>query len=160
MRERAYDRNAVLDYARRWALKRNPLYYDFEHIGGDCTNYVSQCIFAGAKIMNYTRTFGWYYNSLSDRTPSWSGVEFLYNFLTSNRSVGPYGHEASINEAEVGDIVQLGNTEGRFYHTPIITAVSPTILVCAHTFDALNRPLYTYSYDKIRFIHIDGVRTW
>lgn len=40
------------------------------------------------------------------------------------------------------------------------TAVTPTILVAAHTDDALDRPLSTYQYDVARFLHIDGVRTW
>ena len=160
MRERAYDRNAVLEYARKWALKRNPLYYDFEYIGGDCTNFASQCIYAGAKIMNYTPTFGWYYNSLSDRSPSWTGVRYLYNFLVTNRSVGPFGHEVNKAKAEIGDIVQLGTNDGDFYHSPVIIATSPTILVSAHSFDTLNRPLSTYNYETARFIHIDGVRIW
>lgn len=30
--------------------------------------------------MNYTKNTGWYYNSINDRSPSWSGVEFLYKF--------------------------------------------------------------------------------
>jgi hypothetical protein len=77
MRERGYDRESAVQYARRWALGRNPAYYDFENIGGDCTNFVSQCLYAGAGIMNYTPVYGWYFNSLSDRTASWSGVEYL-----------------------------------------------------------------------------------
>ena len=81
MKEIFYDRVAAVLYAQEWALKRNKSFYDFENIGGDCTNFASQCIYAGAKIMNYKPIFGWYYNSLSSRTPSWSGVEYLYNFL-------------------------------------------------------------------------------
>lgn len=160
MREVAYNRTAAAAYARKWALKRNPAYYDFENIGGDCTNFASQSIYAGARVMNFTPVLGWYYRSLSDRSPSWSGVEYLYNFLVNNRSVGPFGHEVSQNEAEIGDIVQLGKLGKGFYHSPVITAVKPKILVAAHTFDALNRPLDTYIYDTARFIHIDGVRTW
>ena len=34
MREIAYDRNAAVTYARKWALSRNPAYYDFQDIGG------------------------------------------------------------------------------------------------------------------------------
>ena len=33
-----YDRAHAVAYARRWALSRNPLFYDFTGIGGDCTN--------------------------------------------------------------------------------------------------------------------------
>ena len=160
MKETAYDRAAAVAYARRWAMGRNPAYYDFEDIGGDCTNFASQCIYAGARVMNFTPDTGWYYRSPADRAAAWSGVEYLYRFLTGNQSVGPYGRTVTQVEAMPGDIVQFGTSEGRFYHSPFITAVSPTILVAAHTYDALDRPLYSYSYDNVRFIHIDGVRTW
>lgn len=160
MREIPYDRTAAVAYARKWALGRNPAYYNFEKLGGDCTNFASQSIFAGAKIMNYTPVMGWYYRSSYDRAPSWTGVEYLYNFLINNKSVGPYAHEVSQNEAQPGDIVQLGTGSGDFYHSPVITAVTPEILLAAHTFDALDRPLSTYDYGTARFLHIDGVRTW
>ena len=160
MREVLYNRAAAVAYARRWALTRNPDYYDFENIGGDCTNFVSQCIYAGAKIMNFTPITGWFYRSLSDRTASWSGVEYLYEFLVNNRSVGPYAHRVSPSEVKPGDIVQLGTRSGDFYHSPFITAVTPTIMVAAHTYDVLDRPLHSYSYETARFIHIDGVRMW
>jgi len=99
MREITYNRTAAVDYARKWALGRNSAYYDFEEIGGDCTNFASQCIYAGAGVMNYTPVMGWYYNSTYDRTPSWSGVEYLYNFLIGNQGVGPYARVVSANEA-------------------------------------------------------------
>lgn len=160
MRIISYNREAAVSYARRWAMDRNPAYFNFENLGGDCTNFVSQCIYAGAKIMNYTPTFGWYYRSSYNRSPSWSGVGYLYNFLISNRSVGPFAHEVAASEAKPGDIVQLGDASGHFYHSPVITAVTPEILVAAHTFDALDRPLSSYVYNQARFLHIDGVRTW
>lgn len=160
MRELPYNRYAAVDYARKWALTRNPKFYNFENIGGDCTNFASQCIYAGAKVMNFTRVFGWYYRSANDRTPSWSGVEYLYDFLIKNRSVGPYGHIVSQSEAMPGDIVQLGSFSGDFYHSPVITAITPQILVAAHSFDTLDKPLSSYNFATIRFIHIDGVRIW
>ena len=160
MRELPYNRTAAVNYARRWALSRNPAYYDFEKIGGDCTNFASQCLYAGAGVMNYTRVMGWYYNSSYDRTPSWSGVEYLYNFLVSNKGLGPYARVVSVGEALPGDIVQLGTASGNFYHSPLITTVTPAILVAAHSYDVLDRPLSSYTYDQVRFLHIEGVRTW
>ena len=158
MREIPYDRTAAVAYARVWALLRNPMYYDFEHVGGDCTNFASQCIYAGARVMNNTPVTGWYYRTSSDRTASWSGVEYLYSFLTANRGVGPYAREVAQEEAQPGAIVQLGTRDGHFYHSPVITATGPTLLVATHSDDALNRPLYTYAYDRARFLHIEGVR--
>ena len=154
----AYDRDAAVAYARRWALDRNRAYYDFENVGGDCTNFASQCIYAGAGVMNYAPVTGWFYRSASDRTAAWTGVEYLHAFLVSNRSAGPFAHVASQGEVEPGDIVQLGTRNGDFYHTPVIVAVRPAILVAAHTNDALDRPLSSYDYETVRFLHIDGVR--
>lgn len=160
MQQKTYNRNEAVAYARKWAFGRNPAYYNFQNIGGDCTNFASQCIFAGAGVMNYTPDTGWYYRSLYDRAAAWTGVEFLYKFLVNNKSVGPFAHEVAQNEVMPGDILQLGTSDGRFFHTPVIVATNPTILTAAHTYDALDKPLSAYNYEKVRFLHIDGVRTW
>lgn len=108
LKETGYHRNDALLYAKKWALDRNPRYLDFENMGGDCTNFASQCIYAGSGVMNYTPVKGWYYNSGRDRTPSWTGVEFLYNFLVGNQSVGPYAAEIEEAEAEPGGHCPVG----------------------------------------------------
>ncbi len=54
LKETGYHRNDALLYAKKWALDRNPRYLDFENMGGDCTNFASQCIYAGSGVMNYT----------------------------------------------------------------------------------------------------------
>ena len=158
MKEVPYDRSTAVAYARRWAMGRNAAYYDFEKLGGDCTNFASQCLFAGAGIMNYTPVTGWFYRSAADRTASWTGVEYLYRFLVNNRSVGPRAVEVPREEVLPGDLVQLGTETGHFSHTPVITAITPRILVAAHTDDALDRPLDSYRFARARFIRIEGVR--
>ncbi|MCH5338634.1 MAG: amidase domain-containing protein [Acetatifactor sp.] len=158
MQVRPYNRDAAVAYARRWALERNPAFYDFENDGGDCTNFASQCIYAGAQTMNFTPVLGWFYRSSYDRTASWTGVKFLYNFLVNNQGIGPYARVVTQGEVEPGDIVQLGTENGDFYHSPVITAVTPIILVAAHTFNALDRPLSSYVYGSVRFLRIEGVR--
>ena len=155
-----YDREAAVNYARRWAFGRNPAYYDFSRIGGDCTNFASQCIYAGSGVMNFTPTFGWYYKSVNDRTPSWTGVEYLYNFLVNNEELGPFAEEVPLDMIEIGDIVQLGRATGDFYHSPVVVGFSGNrILVAAHTYDAFNKPLSSYTFERVRGIHILGVRT-
>ncbi len=160
-----YDRRKAVEYARKWALSRNPLFIDFTGQGGNCTNFVSQCIFAGAPVMNYTRTFGWYYISPEDRAPAWSGVDELYNFLTgapdfasNNKGYGPYATDARrAGTIDVGDVIQLANEEGEFYHTLIISQFTDNdILVCAQSNDALDRPLSSYNYASLRALHIEG----
>lgn len=160
MTELSYNRAAAVAYAKEWARGRNPAYYNFEEIGGDCTGFVSQSIFAGAGVMNYTPTYGWYYISPDDRAPAWTGVEYLYTFLTTNDGVGPYGVQTGRREADLGDVIQLGNRDGSFYHSLIICGFrNGQILVCAHSQDAYMRPLNSYSAARARIIHIIGVRT-
>lgn len=155
-----YDRTRAVAYARRWALSRNPLYFDYAGIGGNCTNFVSQSLYAGSCTMNYTPTFGWYYLSPAERTASWTGVNYFYNFLTGNRSVGPYGREVTREELEPGDIIQLGREVGGYYHSLLLLSRDETgeLYVAAQSDDALDRPLSSYTYDYARYLHVDGVR--
>lgn len=162
-----YDRTRAVEYARRWARSRSPLFINFTGYGGDCTSFVSQCILAGSCEMNFTPTFGWYYVSPTDRAPAWSGVEAFYDFMTGspgfameNGGVGPYGREVSRTEVEQGDVVQLADREGDFYHTLLVTELrGGEILVAAHSDDALDRRLSSYvNAASQRFIHIEGVR--
>ena len=149
-----YDRQAALRYAQNWALSRNPKYADFGPMGGDCTNFVSQCLYAGAPVMNYTPVLGWYYTSLTQRAPAWTGVDEFYNFLTRNTGAGPSAEAAPIPSLIEGDVIQLGNGE-RWFHTLFITGLYPEILVCAHDFDALDRPLSTYTALEKRGLHLN-----
>ena len=158
MRDLGYRREAAVTYARQWALRRNPAYYDFQMLGGDCTNFASQCIFAGAAVMNYTPDFGWYYIDPADRAPAWTGVEFLHAFLTQNRGAGPYAHEAAEQEVLPGDVIQLADRYHDWYHTLVVVSIEPEIRVAAHTYDVLDKRLHDYHYDYARFMHIDGVR--
>lgn len=163
MKEIEYSRSDAVAYALRWALARNPSYYDFADLGGDCTAFASQSVFAGCGVMNYTPTFGWYYISGNDKSPSWSGVEYFFDFMVNNKEVGPYGREAPLSELLPGDIIQLQNRNGRFYHSLVLTMIKTvrgkrTYYVCAHNNDAFQRKLDTYSYTGIRGIHILGAR--
>lgn len=163
MREIPYDRAAALAYAHRWAFGRNPAYAQFDLYGGDCTNYASQVLFAGTGQMNVGRN-GWYFKSLSDRAPAWSGVVALYRFLTNNRELGPYAVQVPLEQAVPGDIVQLQFVEGdRFRHSPVVVAVGEPgnpdqVLVAAHTLNADWRPLSSYAYTALHPLHILGAR--
>lgn len=163
MRQIDYDRSKAIKYAEKWAYDRNPRYYNFDAVGGDCTNFVSQCIYEGSQVMNYTKDFGWYYINGNNKSPSWSGVEFLYHFLINNRGVGPFGHEIEKEEIKIGDIVQLSFDGDKFVHSLLVVGIDNKlklsgIKVSSHTWDSFNKDITEYIFQKIRFIHIDGVR--
>ncbi len=154
-----YNRFLAREYAEKWAYRRNPRYYDFENIGGDCTNFASQCLYAGSGVMNYP---AWYYYSIDDRSPSWTGVEFLYDFLIKNKGLGPRGEEVGIEDIMIGDLIQLSFNGERFAHTLVVIKrdYPPTpsgILVATHTYDSKDRALDTYNFSDVRFIHIKDV---
>lgn len=164
-----YQASRAVEYALRWALARNPLFSDFAGIGGDCTNFVSQCLLAGGATMNDTRDYGWYYFSPNNRAPAWSGVTYFYRFLIGdpdylreNGGEGPYAGEVTFSDGlATGDVVQLANAMGEFYHTLIITGFDGQIpLVCAHNDDAYMRPLSTYRFGYARFLRPIGSRLY
>lgn len=156
--EYSLDIGAELDYARKWAFGRNPAYYDFSATVGDCTNFISQCLYAGGAVMNYARDVGWYYASVGDRAAAWAGAGFLRQFLLSNRGVGPFGEPAELSSVRSGDLIMLFGG-GRFYHTLLVMSVIGGMpYVAAHSFDALDRPLSGYYYEQAYGIRIIGAR--
>ncbi|MBE6605340.1 MAG: amidase [Ruminococcaceae bacterium] len=163
---KAYDRTRAVSYARRYAFSRNPLFYNFTGVGGDCTNFVSQALLAGSCVMNGTPDFGWYYRSAEDRAPAWTSVEFFWEymteaprFVTAGGNTGPFGRAVSQGELLLGDVIQLANAEGDYYHTLLVTGFEGgEPLVAAHSIDTLDRPLGEYNYATARFLHIVGVR--
>ena len=152
-----YNRQKVYEYAKKWAYGRNPRYYNFDPVGGDCTNFVSQCIFTGCGQMNYSLNDGWYYINGNNKSPSWTGVEFLYKFLISNNSVGPKGEITNIDDLEVGDVIQL-SFNGTIYSHSLIVVQNGTntnnTLIAAHTYDTFGKSVAEYGFKRYRCIHI------
>jgi hypothetical protein len=157
-----YNRRAAVEYAHRWALGRNPEYYDFENLGGDCTNFCSQVLYAGGCPMNNTKDLGWYYYGLNNRAPAWTGVEFFYRFVTGNTGTGPRGREVSPSGINLGDVIQLDLFHDNAFNHCLIVVANPepgninSILISCHTVDRDNYPLVYYNWRAIRYIHITG----
>lgn len=156
MNTRPYNRTAAINYAKKWALSRNPRYYNFDAVGGDCTSFVSQCLYAGSQKMNHNYENGWFYNNGYDKSPSWSSVEYLYKFLTNNKSYGPRGKAVSQSEIQAGDIAQLSFSGNKFEHSLFILDPA-TLAVAAHTYDVLGKKISEYNFSKVRFVHIIDV---
>jgi len=169
----AYNRTAAVQYADAWASNtqtlRNPAWGNFDppNGNGDCTNYVSQVIYAGAPQMDNTGSYQWYYYGYNNRAPSWTDVSSLYTYLINNTWTGPYG--AVITNAcalRGGDVIQL-KSGSTWFHSLVVVAVfancnnigpGTAVRYNAHTTDRYQYPLsYVSAYTK-RLIKIQGWR--
>lgn len=118
--------------------KSGVTYYDFSQISGsfDCTNFASHAILAGGGKMydpgkSGISSTGWYFRSINNRSSSWSGVPYLYNYLVGNKkskTLGGFGKTYSLNTTywQVGDLVQFKYySGGPWRHSGIITQKKP-----------------------------------
>jgi len=157
-----YRREAAVAYAERWWNEPNPAYENFEV---NCTNYVSQCLFAGEAPMNYTgrRPSGWWYKGYSNNQEmwsfSWAVAGSLSQYLANPRTYGLRAESVTAPELlRLGDVICYdweGN--GRVGHSTVVTAFTPDRmpLVNANTVSSRHRVWdYRDSYawtDKTRY---------
>jgi hypothetical protein len=141
-----YRREASVAYAERWWNEPNPAYGNFEV---NCTNYVSQCLFAGGAPMNYTgrRQSGWWFKGYSGGVElwsySWAVANGLKAYLSNPRAFGLRAEAVeSPDQLKLGDVICYdweGN--GRVGHNTIVTAFTPEgmPLVNANTVSSRHR---------------------
>jgi hypothetical protein len=117
---------------------------------------------------------GWYYVSLTYRAPAWTGVGQLFEFLVTykdNWNAGPFGEEVfpditnnNFQGLYLGDIIQYDWEPDKTYnHSVIIDGfINQIPLVASHSDFFRDAPytynLYTYPNEKVRFIHIQGIK--
>ncbi len=85
-----YDVSAAIAYADKYAINYNPSYYNFNSIGGDCANFVSQCINAGGMPQVVGSAYGtdcWYYKTSNNRSATWTGAHQLRNWMANKRGL-------------------------------------------------------------------------
>ena len=166
----AYDRSKAASYAIKYAESYNPNYPNYNNMGGDCTNFISQCVYDGGMPMRVGSTDAyWYYNS-SGRSPSWAGADYFMRHWTKVRSSSYYGRAYEVriytkdyilknrntvgNYIEAGDIVQyLNPADSTAYHSHIISTKysmgSPMVFYCSHYADMKNGDWFVYINNEI-----------
>ena len=168
----AYNRSKAAKYAQDYAKSYNPNYPNYNNAGGDCTNFVSQCVYDGGMPMRIGSTDAyWYYNS-SGRSPSWTGADYFMRHWTKVRSSSYYGRAYEVriytrdyilnNRAtfgsflSLGDIVQvLNGVDSKASHSIIVSEKTnnTNIKYCANTRDTLNGDIFS-------FIDRQGATNW
>ena len=48
----SYNPSGAINYARTYCRNYNPQYYNYRNQGGDCANFVSQCLIAGGERLD------------------------------------------------------------------------------------------------------------
>lgn len=135
-----YDRQAAVAYAEKWWNDYNPKFKKFDV---DCTNYVSQCLFAGgAPMRGYpNRTTGWWMQN-NNWSFSWTVANALTQYLSTSKSGLRAKQVSNPKELKLGDVICYDfQGDGRFDHTTIVTGhdADGMPLVNAHTDNSRNR---------------------
>lgn len=151
-------------YADKWWNNFNPAFPSFPD--NDCTNYISQSLYAGGMPMKHTgaANSGWWARK-DNWSYSWTVANSLRWYLSSLQGKGT-NLVNSANELEIGDVISYDfNGDGRWDHNSIVTAKTSegSPLVNAHTANSFQR-LWNYetspAYDPARtrylFWHITG----
>lgn len=158
-----YQRGGAAEYARRYALTPNA---NWPAYTADCANFVSQCLHEGGgmpMIKGGGTDKYWYYNSASDRAPSWTGADSFMRHWTKVRLSSYNGRAATVriyskdyiinNKAAVGSLISVGDvvqylrgSNSNAYHTTIISqkASSTDIKFCAHTTNRKDENWFDY----------------
>lgn len=136
----SYNATNAANYAKKWAKARNDAYDNYSN---DCTNFISQALYAGGIPMRkpstikhgITETTDYWFSKKHKFTGSTGRVTYEYDVATSWIRVKDFykyasAHGATVikydkisqlqNNAKLGDIVQLKNDSG-WYHSIIIT---------------------------------------
>lgn len=170
-----YSASDAAAYAVKWGEDRNGIYPNYNLSGGDCTNFVSQCIYAGGFDMNGSSasvgtvesTSKWYCiyikSTLGIRqyavTTSWIRVSDFNAYLSSLVTKSTKTTLSSlISSCSAGDVVQLADkTTGTPYHSIIINAKdSSTAYFCGHSSNRSNEDVKDYLDDSSdKFILFD-----
>lgn len=167
-----YSRRNAVDYALTYALHPNPEYRYFlvaGNLGGDCSNFISQCLYAGGAPMDFGSQRPWWYKksprgNMNDTwSISWAVAHSLYWCLKVRNELklpGLKGEEVPDDSLmQLGDVIQFEDFNGMVYHSGIVTSFAveggrKVPLISHHTYNAINVPYTEHSAKKIHFMKI------
>lgn len=101
-----YNRSAAIRYAERWCREINyGVYKDYRNLGGDCTNFASQCIIAGFGGNPFACVRGAQSIGINENIKGITLARAIGSVLTSNFCFTT----VSLSQAKEGDIVTWQN---------------------------------------------------
>lgn len=168
-----YDRQNAINYALSYAITANPSYRYFPihgDGGGDCSNFISQCLKAGGAPFSHDSIPWWYNNNGTSNvmddswSVSWAVAHSLYWTLKTRDERNVKGLKAreveSMDMLDLGDIIHYENFKGIIYHSAIITAFTNDEgrrfpLITQHTFNAKNISYFKPAATKTHFMKVE-----
>jgi hypothetical protein len=168
----SYNRQDAVRYALTYAIKPNPAFRYFASHGddgGDCSNFVSQCLRAGGAPFAYGALPWWYKKHIVNRSNdvwsvSWAVAHSLYWTLKrrdKSKAIGLKAKEVKdMSELELGDLIQYEDYKGSIYHSAIITSFTHekgerVPLISQHSFDAANTTYIKPKAKKMHFMKVE-----
>jgi hypothetical protein len=169
-----YNSQAAIDYADYWWDGRNTMngvksqasynliwgtpYDNYTTLGGDCANFVSQCLIAGGLDLS-TGTDGNGSGVKSDGCIT--GVSEIVTHLKRRPDVENYDTKNAVNSNDVfsktdaGDPVFVGNAIDPYKHSLFCSAVNGNQnLYSTHSSDYHNEPYTNWNYPWAYYFHI------
>lgn len=158
-----YDRAAAYDYLMAYCGKRNPAWYAYDDVGGNCMNFGSQVLLAGGIPEDEKGDEEWYWDGQNDLDLSWINVGRFYDYCRKNEGFGLVADtEAGYYTGEVGDVLIVG-FNGDHRHTTVISHVvtdesgdTVDYLISCNTTNYRDFPASAYYYTFHRLIKIYG----
>jgi len=156
-----YNRAAAVNYANEWAEDVNDAYWEeLDEYGNsnDCTNFVSQAVYAGTNQVMSTPNdyYKWYFDAYTKTgSYAWINVGGFYDFLTSNTGRGPIGYSTGSYMCYLsgGDVIVMQKTFGVWKHAVMVTSLTGSchdhtkIQVASHSvFGFYNLAYFSPSY--------------
>lgn len=158
-----YDRAAAYEYLMTYCDKRNPAWYAYDEVGGNCMNFGSQVLLAGGIPEDERGDEEWYWDGQNDLDLSWINVGRFYDYCRDNDGFGLVADtEANYYTGEVGDVLIVGFA-GDHRHTTIISDIvrdengnTVDYLISCNTTNYRDFPVSAYYYTFHRLIKIYG----
>ncbi|MCQ2462981.1 MAG: amidase domain-containing protein [Clostridia bacterium] len=134
----SYNPSAAASYALKYWNNYNSSYSNYNSIGGDCANFVSQCLRAGGLPMDDN----WYWYSYNNHSASWTGALSLKKYLV-DRMGYKLIKSPSASDLSVGDVLWYNEGDHVSFVSEIINGQP---YICAH-----NTNLHTQNWRQASY---------
>jgi hypothetical protein len=134
---------AMAAYAEKYWTNYNTAYRRYSGAGGDCTNFLSQSLYAGGwkKVLSSAEDYGTWYSKSSGESDTWIGVnEWSWFTQTARRTTAL----ANAYQMDVGDVLQMDfDEDGSKDHSMMTTyrGSSGVPYLTSHDADTYRRSL-------------------